>query len=171
MSAIVIDANVFAGYYRYIIGRACDPLTNCPSALFDKLGVEYFGYLDDGFLIQGEWQRQADYEWFEAWLASQLTSGALQYVSPRRDAGVEKQLANRGFPKTGDIKYVWTALGTMQTSDGCILASEDLDFYDPKKKSGSSKTRAAIIRNHRGPVRSYLKKELSLEVLPVVSIP
>lgn len=171
MSSIIIDANVFAGYYRHVIGKACDPLTDCPSVLFGKLGVDYFGFLDDGFLIQSEWQKQADHEWFDAWLSAQLTSGALQYVSQKRDAGVEKQLEKRGFPKAGDIKYIWTALGIAQISGDCILASEDLDFYDPKKKSGSSKTRASIIRNHRGAVRSYLKKELSLEVLPVISIP
>jgi len=65
-----------------------------------------------------------------------------------------------------DIWYIRVAKEVSLQSKKSILVTEDIDFYDPKKKSSNSKTRLQIIRNG-GVLSKYLKKKENIQVLGV----
>lgn len=155
---MIVDANVFKGYYQFDIGVA-HTLCACPGALFSLATANTPIYYDDGNIIESEWKALVDRDWFEPWLASQLTSGAIAYMTPIKDAGLEKNLATLGFPSGRDIVYVRVGLGVAKAlKSACKFFTEDLDFYAPKQKKSPAITRNKILRASNGPVQKLLRK-------------
>jgi hypothetical protein len=49
----------------------------------------------------------------------------------------------------------------------CCLKTEDLDFFDPKKKALKGKPRIKILQDQNAPVRKHLRKAFNILVSPV----
>lgn len=164
---MIIDANVFKGYFQSIIGSA-HSLSGCPVSLFNRSSALCPIYHDSGKLIENEWQAVVDREWFDQWLASQLMSGIICYVDPIRDGGLEKNLTALGFPTGRDIVYVRLGLSVVMTKGAaCTLFTEDVDFFDPKKKGCPAKTRAKLLDSSSGPICKILgKRKIEVSSVP-----
>lgn len=164
---MIIDANVFKGFYQAELGTM-HMLCGCPSSLFNKATAANPIFHDSGGIIESEWVAVVDREWFEPWLANQLIAGLIAYTEQKKDAGLERNLVNLGFPGGRDFVYIRTGLGIISTNKShCRFFTEDLDFYDPTKKGCPAKTRNSILRSSAGPVAKLLKKrKILVECVP-----
>lgn len=155
---MIVDANVFKGYYQAELGNA-HSLCGCPLALFSRATSKNQIYHDIGGIIEKEWEAVVDHEWFEQWLASQLTADIIAYVEQKKDIGLEKRLMSLGFPGGRDFVYIRTGLSASNIQNSrCELFTEDLDFYAPKKKGCAAKARVTLLTSSTGPVAKELKK-------------
>jgi hypothetical protein len=129
-------------------------------------------FTDAGGIIEHEWANLVDPVWFQAWLADQLVSGKLIQVQASASPAVARDLYTLGFPRkrSRDIWYIRTAQALLAQPDAPrpgYLVSEDVDFYDPKIKNGDHKTRVKTIKESKGPIARYLRRNLAIEVLCV----
>lgn len=168
---LVIDAQLVKGFFSESVHKldvvGPDGLTGSPSVILSKLGTKHTCYLDDEGHIQHEWRSLVDGEWFDSWFADLLISGAAQKLPSPVNTQIETQLRNKGFPQTRDKRYVRVAAEVIRAklSTKSYIVSEDLDFFDPKKKkSAKSVTRRKILAAATGPVRKVLKKHNILAV-------
>ena len=72
---------------------------------------------------------------------------------------IRKHLNSLGLPPK-DQKWVRLAIGC----DGRVLVSNDIDFFDPAKKSASAAAKAAVKRSGKGPCSKALQKVYGLQV-------
>jgi hypothetical protein len=164
---VIIDANVVAGYYKEsVLGIEIglnNNLTASAIPLFDGLGSVDVCYLDDGNMIENEWRAPVSREWFDAWFADLLSTGKAQLITASGCPALEKRLHTNGFPKSRnrDMWYVRVSRAVLDTngSANIRLFTEDIDFYDPRKKVGESKTRTSILQKGSGPISKLLRKE------------
>ena len=154
---MLIDANVFKGYFQFVLGKAHD-LCGCPSTLIQNASLNSPIYHDSAGIIEHEWRNLVDREWFDGWLASNLASGTIQYTDSQKNQQIEKQISNVGFPVGRDVVYIRTALSIATANGNCDFYTEDLDFYDPPKKRCSASTRTKILRNSTGAVAKILRR-------------
>lgn len=155
---MVVDANVFKGYFQTAMGTT-HSLCGCPMSLISAATPSKPIYHDVGRIIESEWQAVVDRDWFEPWLANQLMAGSISYIEPIKDSGLEKNLTSLGFPGGRDFVYVRVGMGVVSTyGAACVFITEDLDFYDPKKKGCPAKTRHTILTSSAGPVAKLLKR-------------
>jgi hypothetical protein len=154
---VVLDANVFKGYFQVDIGRPhC--LCGCPKALMAGFTSSNPVHHDDGGVIEHEWRNVVDRDWFDAWLAASLLDGIITYATPTRDVALEKKLQGEGFPSGRDIVYVRLSLAVANARGHCEFFTEDLDFYDPKSKGCQAGRRRKMLQNSSGPVAKLLAK-------------
>lgn len=154
---MLIDANVFNGYFQYQIGRP-HTLQGCPNVLMQSLTTTHPVHHDDGGIIEHEWRSVVDPDWFDVWLASNLQSGLIQYQVAKKDGSVESKLKAKGFPIGRDIIYVRVGLSVVSTDGVCAFFTEDMDFYDPTMKGCSATSRKKILQKSSGPVSKILSK-------------
>lgn len=166
----VVDANVFAGYFRVAIGADLGDMTADPGALFDADPEMCRFVFDQGGQIQHEWENVADSEFCRAWLGDALISGKATLVIAASDASLTTLLKGHGFPLGGrDIWYLRT-LASAPKEDGVKgLASEDMDFFQPNKKcSISAGDRLEFLLGGKGALRKdLLKKGLDVRCVAV----
>ena len=162
---LVIDANIVKGYYQEIVlgldvVNRPDGLMASPSPIFDQLGSTLTCYLDEGGIIEYEWRGVVENEWFFSWFGDMLVNGSIQKLPTNKDKAIENKIIDKGFPASRDHRYVQVAAAIirLELADESYLLSEDLDFYDPTKKSGKASTRKKILELGRGPVSKILKK-------------
>lgn len=156
---MIVDANVFKGFYEATLGRP-HALHGCPIKLLASATPENPIHQDTGQMIESEWRKLVDPEWFNSWLADQFTSGNITLTDTIIDNGLEKNLYTKGFPKSKDIWYVRLGLGVVsRTQSKCQLFSEDIDFYDPSMKNCTSKKRTKTLTTGSGPIAKILKKQ------------
>lgn len=164
---IVIDANIVAGHFKEtVLGIEIGPTNNLTAStltLFNGLGTTDICYLDDGTIIETEWRNPVSNEWFDAWFGDLLASGKAQLIPASSDEALERRLHTKGFPKARnrDLWYIRTCHAIVNTNPdiNVRLITEDIDFYDPRKKGGNAKTRKKIIQNGSGPISKLLRKE------------
>lgn len=154
---MLIDANVFKGYYHVEVGMAHE-LQGCPKALVESATKDSPIYHDVGGKIEFEWGSALPREWFSAWLANKLQSGVIQYLQPVIDTALEKRLLGLGFPPGRDKVYCRMGTALADLKKPCALYSEDIDFYDPKEKGCPKKRRIKILTKSAGPVAKLLRK-------------
>ncbi|RLC00681.1 MAG: hypothetical protein DRI57_31995 [Deltaproteobacteria bacterium] len=158
MFHIIIDANIINGYFQETVLELDSQLTANPSPIFDRLGDDHALFLDDGGHIEHEWGEVVEREWFEAWYADILKDGKAQLIRARTYPEIRKRLRNLGFPdKGGDIWYVRIAKTVSERYGNSNLITEDMDFFDPKKKR--SQARMKILQSKVAPVAKYLRKK------------
>lgn len=156
---MIIDANVFKGYFQAELGNS-HSLCGCPTKLLGGATTLKPIYQDTGGIIESEWQAVVDREWFEPWLANQLIAGVITYIEGKKDLGFEKNLSTLGFPGGRDFVYIRVGISVaISLGSVCQLITEDLDFYDPKKKGCPAKTRHSLLTSSSGPVAKLLKKK------------
>lgn len=162
---MLIDANVFNGYFQSQIGRT-HVLQGCPNTLISSLSDVNPVHHDPDGIIEHEWRNLVDRDWFDAWLAANLQSGIVQFQNGEKDNSLESKIKAKGFPTGRDIVYIRVGLSLAKNYGGCDFFTEDLDFYDPTRKGGPAATRAKILQNSSGPVAKILAK-FGLNVLCV----
>jgi hypothetical protein len=154
---MIIDANVFKGYFQVEMGNT-HTLCGCPQALLRTTSPSTPVFHDDGGVIEHEWRGVVDRDWFDAWLATHLQLGTIQYATPRKDGQAEKELQALGFPGGRDIVYVRLGLVVAASKSLCYLYTEDMDFYDPTMKGCGAQRRIKLLRASSGPVAKALAK-------------
>jgi hypothetical protein len=154
---MIVDANVFKGFFQLEIGKLHD-LCGCPRQLINSASSENPIIHDRGQIMEHEWRNLVDPDWFEGWLASSLASGLISYTDTPKSGTLEKKIATKGFPIGRDLVYVRAAHQVAEQNGKCYFYTEDLDFYDPKKKGCNTKTRQKILKSSSGPVSKILSK-------------
>lgn len=162
---IVIDANVFKAYYEESVLELPAPRpgrTDSPSSIFARLGADTFSYVDVGQQMESEWRNlcRGGEEWFDGWLSSVYASGGVTPMDINKTKVPENKYREVGFPFKGrDIWYIRVAvsLSSACSTNDAYLISEDIDFFDPKRKKDAS--REKYIRNGEGAVAKQLKKD------------
>ncbi len=156
---LIVDANVFKSYYDVLIKNITSSLTACPTKIFENLGTTdaYVMYLDTTGIIKQEWSNLVDYQWFNIWYADKLILAHFELVEPCKDNGLETKLTADGFPRKGrDWTYI-RVTRQVANQQQCILATEDIDFYEPSQKGCPAKTRRKILLSSSGKVAKTLK--------------
>ncbi|BES66095.1 hypothetical protein SANA_25340 [Gottschalkiaceae bacterium SANA] len=154
---VIIDANIFKGYCRESIIGLEHKLTSSPSYLFQE--EEYVMYIDDGDQMQYEYKAVDNPQVVEEMIIELLNSGKMRLTKTKIDPDFERILRSKGFDMNSRDKwYIRAALVAKEKSDTrtIYLITEDIDFFDPRKKNCSSKTRNITIRNKRSPVAHEL---------------
>lgn len=159
---LVIDANVVKAYFEEAELALPSRLTGSTLPIFGGLGPAHqVAYVDTGNKIEQEWRNVVQPEWFNAWFAGMLASGAVEMVEPTTRGDIIKVLkVKHGFPgDQSDRWYVLTACAVVQrTGGGVALISEDLDFYEPREKKCGSSRRQRILMDSAGKVAKHLRK-------------
>ncbi|MDB5159645.1 MAG: hypothetical protein JWR50_4352 [Mucilaginibacter sp.] len=157
MVHVIIDANVFKAIFEEDIGMDAPRPGRSGSATPVWIGnpPKRIAVMDAGGQIEAEWRRQVggNSEWFDAWISTQMLEDRILTVTVTGHASTIKPLYSLGFPKgIVDIWYVRTAYEAKSTKAEipAYLISEDIEFYDPKKKA--SKNKAELINSGKGPV-------------------
>lgn len=154
---MIVDANVFKGFYQVDIGKA-HSLCGCPAKLMSLVTPNRPVYHDDGGVLEHEWGAVVDRDWFEAWYSASLVSGLIKFCSAPKNLQVEKLIQGKGFPGGRDAIYVRVALTVVSLEESCVIYTEDLDFYNPKLKGCPAATRETILKSGNGPVSKILAK-------------
>ena len=100
---IVIDANIFAGYFKcYVLGIDSD-LTEDPSKIFEHLGSELFNHMDEGKQIESEWSSVVEREWFDAWFPEMIIEGKIRFIDVSTHHQTIRKLKAIGLPCSRDV--------------------------------------------------------------------
>ena len=167
---IIIDANIIASYNQESVHGVDVTLTDGTEAIFERVGVQDRVYLDDEEQIENEWRRMAEPEWFEAWYAGLLASDAAMLVPVDGCSDLRKKLEGYGFPRgSRDFWYLRTAKAVAEAFNGAVLVTEDMDFFEPSKKSVSGKQRDKILLCNGGRIAKHLRKKERIIVTCVVN--
>lgn len=157
---LIIDANVFAAFYQEEELGIAPAVLRSPVNIFSRLGEDVQAYLDDGKMIETEWRRKADREWFDGWLADALRDDRVREVTVSNHPQLIKRLSKLGFPRgSRDKWYVRTGKEVADRLGQSCIVSEDLDFFDPKAKASGSKRRVKILKRRSGDVLKALEDE------------
>jgi len=166
---LVIDANIFAGYYKEsVIGLNDNNLTSSTIPIFNRLGINDKCYFDCDGMICLEWKSLAEPEWFDVWYADSLRDAKIVEIQAESCVALKKTLRLKGFPSSKDIWYIRTCKGVKDRNSSIFLITEDLDFYDPAKKNCPHKTRIKILKASSGEVAKHLKKKENILVKSVI---
>ena len=158
----VIDANIFAGFFRVCSGVPGEPLTGDPCGLFDLENTAATIAFDAGNHVESEWTRVVPAEWATAWIGDALIKGKIRHFHAVVDPSLVALLRRFGFPLrgSGDLWYLRLADSSSVKGEGCLVVTEDLDFFDPRQKGTiTGAARLKFLREHRGPLRRALEKQ------------
>lgn len=108
---------------------------------------EYFDTAKPGALREG----------ISTWIADQVRLRRI--VEFDLDNSHSNALRQQGLPPK-DTKWIAIALG----SESRIIATEDIDLFDPSEKGCSAKRREKIMSSSTGRVAKYCKKKLGVVV-------
>ena len=154
---MIIDANVFKGYFQAEMDKP-HSLCGCPKKLFERATPSNPIFHDKGSIMEQEWRDVVSNEWFEGWLAGALAADIISFASADINLTIEKKVKSKGFPVGRDVVYIRVALSVSSKKGACDFFTEDIDFFDPKKKNCNSKTRRQILQKSSGPVAKLLTK-------------
>lgn len=118
--------------------------------------------VDNGGKIEQEWCEQGIYEMISAWITDQIKTGKIIALSASLGRGkINKIFHEYGLDRTEkDIEYIKVANVTAFK----YILSEDIHFYDPKKKQANHITKEKIKNRRNGRLQKYLAKELKITV-------
>lgn len=154
----ILDANCWAAYAQEMLeNRAgCGVLSFRNAAQAGKIAF------DDGELIIQQYKdcRPGQDGVLSVFLEEMATSGAIRLVVPVTDKAFHKELNSLGLPKGEHIYFRVAAAESPST-----LISDDIDFFDPSKKSSSAKVRRKCKLNSSGPVCKRMKKICGVDIV------
>lgn len=126
--------------------------------------------LDCGDRIRTEWLAAASHAHsalnLADWLADRLHDGAARLYLVPNDNHLKKALRQLGLHNM-DRFYVLTASAAM----ALVLASDDIDFYDPTLKNARHEKKERVKGNRQGVVCNWLRKNLRVEVSRLCDAP
>ena len=105
-------------------------------------------------IIEHEWRKHFSHQYMEEWLTDEIKKGRIRYVKPNMNPDAIKKIRTRfGLNNSRDLTYIKCA---NSTSTKYIL-TEDIDFYDPKKKRTNPTERKKVMNQRKGVLCKYLK--------------
>jgi hypothetical protein len=154
-----LDANVLNGY-RIHLANGASELTADPSRLLltPEGESDPFLFIDAQGHIQNDCCGSCGTNWVEALIGNLLIEDKLARVNTVTNRPLERSLRDLGMPQTRDKWYIRACLGAKQhfSKDEVQLITEDLDFYDPRrKKSAGSRD---LLKGTGAPVQRLLLK-------------
>jgi hypothetical protein len=158
--SVAIDANIVKALFQEST-RGSHAASASPADIFAELATEQFRIaVDSGGQMLNEWMSCTNSEWFEAWYGDFVGQANVVQVTPGRHTEVLRHMRSTlGFPTSRDVWLVRTACTEAADYEVAILLSDDLDFFDPTKKSAGARVRTELLQGgRRAPVRKYLKK-------------
>lgn len=159
----IVDANVLREYFREHVLEIKSELTHSTLFIFDeKRSI----IIDSGGQIEHEWRNVVDPEWFDVWLARKLEGSEIDYVEVRNCPDLCAHVYSLGFPKgSRDIWYLRAAVAcALNFNKNSNVVTEDIDFYNPKKKSLSGAARVALLKNANAPIKKTMRKNYSVNI-------
>lgn len=169
---IIIDAHIVNGYFQESTKGSQSFLTHSTEPLFNRVGKDDFVYLDNGGMIKNEWRSSVDTEWFDAWYPGLLIEGAAFEIEVDNCKNLKNVLRSLGFPATGrDFWYIRTAKAVIDLFQEAIIVTEDIDFYDARKKNCTSKERERILRSGNGLIAKTLMKRENIIIRCLANYP
>lgn len=158
MCKFVVDASAISAFQKERISGESAMATTAMGLISKKTPI----VLDaEGHCLQ-EWMDCAAGTHpfaLSAWVADQFTAGTIEYGSFCPDT-LHKTLNGHGLEKK-DHKWVRLCAGATAP----YLITNDIDFFDPTKKKGDTKTRIKIMSDRTGPCAKFLRKKLGIEVM------
>ena len=167
---LVIDANIIKGYYMETVLEIDPGLTGSVIPIMEPTGKTDYIFLDSNGIIEHEWENPVDPEWFSPWFAKLLNDECAFIIEVDMCNELRKKLKRLYFPVySRDIWYIRTAKSILKNeralrympdgSNYCFIISEDIHFYDPRKKGTNAEQRHKIIISCQGPVSDFLSDE------------
>jgi len=157
VDGVVVDANIMSKFYHQLLLEEGD-LYELITTIIHCYGIA----LSDK--IEQEWKNTVRTQFFNDWFDEALKNGRLRYVeNPRLEKRYLKRIHNvYGLPKKKgrDIEYIKVAYMTILK----YILTEDIHFYDPKKKHASQKEKKKVKNKRQGALCRYLKKALGITV-------
>ena len=163
---VVVDANVFAAFYRAELGHQLGEVTADPAPLFRSDPSLHQIVLDEGGHIEAEWLATVDPDWCRSWIGGALIEGRVELKPSKSDVSLKGLLQQHGFPLVGskDIWYL-RLLHNLIGKWSAAFVSEDLDFYEPGKKCGIfGVDRLKFLREGSGRLRKDLGRKFKLDI-------
>lgn len=158
---IVIDAHIISKFYLELC-KATGFLYGLITWLSRNPGIAINDY------IQAEWKNVCSAPVFLDWYTDELKNGRIRRINsppiPRQI--VRKMRIDFGFPCYSlDLRYIECAKATPLTK---YIMTEDYDFYEPKCKRMSPKTRQQAREQRKGTFCCFLLGVLGIRVgMPV----
>jgi hypothetical protein len=154
--SIVIDSNVVVGLSMEsagLVSRCSAPPSQALVAIESDGSIIY---LDEQGHVLAEWEAGCDPDWFFDFASNHDVRYifAKNYTAFCREARVKF-----GFPKLENVWILRIALTVVETDALCLLLTEDVDFYSPKKKLVPAVRKRLIAGRVQGDFQKRLKKE------------
>ena len=165
---VIVDANVFKGYYLEKVVEIDHGLTDSPTYVFES--DNYTLYFDNSDHIMHEYKSLIGSNEASELIIELMNKGKLRLSEKKIDRELEKLIKSKGFDLNSKDKwYIRTALKSKDGNpDKSIhIITEDIDFYNPKKKNCDSVERQAIIRDCKSPVAKELIKRKKVKPICV----
>lgn len=157
---IVVDANIINSYIQSVI---VDNGDNKVIKLLSKIMSKYGFLIND--VIEHEWKENLrSFQYFEEWFTQCIIEekiGYVEYINKLTTKQKKDIFIVYGLPTRGcDIEYIKCTLNTRMK----YLLTEDIHFYDPKKRMANKTEKKKIKGRREGCFCKYLKKEMGLTV-------
>jgi hypothetical protein len=169
LNSSVIDANLIKGLSIEEKGQT-HSLSASPIEFFDLLiSTSVPVCMDQQGRVEVEWRQCCDPDWLDNWLVSFASLANLREIPVPPCAALVKRLRIVcGFPNSRDKALIATASAAAIEYGNCLLASEDLDFYEPREKLVGGKRRMKYMDGSlSGSVKRVLKKDHDVLVASV----
>jgi hypothetical protein len=156
---VVVDANIMS---HYIQEKKNDEgkLYNLIEFIIDCCGLA----INDR--VELEWRNTTGDEFFNIWFVDCILAQRIKYVtdSNKLTTHQKNKIHNDyGLPrgnKSKDIAYIKCNINT----EIRYILTEDIDFYDPKRKKESPKAKFEARNQRRGALCKFLKKKFQITV-------
>lgn len=163
MTPFVVDANAIHAFQKERISASLGPAHEGVTRIL----TEHCIALDEGELCYTEWLAcaagTAPYNLAD-WVADELVAGRIQLFQ-LADNTCRRKLSAYGLPQS-DHKWVRLAIG----SGGKKLVTEDVDFFDPTKKTAPAAAKARIKHARSGACAKSLKKDFGVSVMCIIHV-
>lgn len=153
----MIDANVIKGIFdEMLLDRHA--LTASPGSFLEEcLAKSCRIVLDSGGHILQEWRDPVDQDWFENWFTALVSSANVAEIECGLHNALLKELRSKcGFPNRENSWLIRAAATAADEVGTCVLATEDMDFFEPKFKKSSAQRQAHLEGKKRGTVCKLL---------------
>ncbi len=157
IDGITVDACIMHNFFPQLVVEKGE--------YFDLINFfleEYKLIIDSENKIKQEWCERSNFIMAREWITDQLKINRINMVESSLKRDVERKIFNEyGLDKTErDIEYIKVANVTALK----YILTEDMHFYDPKKKMANHKTKEKIKNKRNGRLQKYLKKELKITI-------
>lgn len=158
MTPFVIDANAIHAFQQERIREAPGLAHDAIEAIFSAHCIA----LDVEKLCYQEWIDCAGGTFPFAlidWISDNLVAGKINFFEMAPNS-CKRQLTNLGLPQK-DHKWIRLSIGCA----GRRLVTEDIDFFDPTKKTAKSHVKAQLKADRSGACAKGLRKDFDVSVM------
>lgn len=152
---VVVDANIIKIFIIEEM-KDCGDICELINNLLGSYGLAV------NKMVEHEWQSIIGSQFFNEWFTMNILSERIKYVNDSvKVTFAQKKKINitYGLPKNSrDIKYINCAINTKIR----YILTEDIDFFDPKKKQASAEEKRRIKNQRQGKFCKFLNSEFGI---------